>query len=216
MTDGLRIKNFIWDFDGMLFDTYPHTVAAFCEQQRRHGFLRDEAEVYALFKINLRVGFRHYGLTEEEIGEFYEIENDLSFEPLGVPYPRIPEILLLIAENGGRNYLYTHRDRVALQYLEIYGLTPLFADAITGEDGFPFKPAPDALEYMIKKNCLNKNETVMLGDRDIDIGAGQNAGLHTLLFDEDGRYGDLGETRRAANGDELLQAVKELLADCRR
>ena len=53
MTKGLRIKNFIWDFDGMLFDTYPHTVAAFCEQQRRHGFLRHEAEVYALFKINL-------------------------------------------------------------------------------------------------------------------------------------------------------------------
>ncbi len=216
MAEDLRIKNFIWDFDGMLFDTYPHTVAAFCEQQRRHGFLRDESEVYALFKINLRVGFRHYGLTEEEIREFYDIENDLSFEPLGVPYPRIPEILRYVTANGGRNYLYTHRDRVALKYLELYGLTPLFSGFVTGEDGFPFKPSPDALEHIVKEHGLIKNETVMLGDRDIDIGAGQNAGVYTLLFDEDGRYGDLGETRRAANEDALAQAVKELLADCRR
>ena len=24
----MRFKNFIWDFDGTLFDTYPHMVAA--------------------------------------------------------------------------------------------------------------------------------------------------------------------------------------------
>ena len=190
MAENLRIKNFIWDFDGMLFDTYPHTVAAFCEQQRRHGFLRDEAEVYALFKINLRVGFRHYGLTEEEIREFYDIENDLSFEPLGVPYPRIPEILRYVTANGGRNYLYTHRDRVALKYLELYGLTPLFSGFVTGEDGFPFKPAPDALNYLCDKHALDRAACVMIGDRDIDLDAGKNAGMACALFDPENFYPD--------------------------
>lgn len=206
-----HIKNFIWDFDGMLFDTYPHTEAAFCEVQRRRGILRDPEEVHRLFKINLRVAFEHYRLTEEEIREFYELENDLTFEPIGVPYPKIPEILRLIKDRGGRNYLYTHRDRVALQYFDIYGLTPLFSDAVTGEDGFPLKPAPDALEHIIKKNGLSKAETMMLGDRDIDIFAGQNAGIFTLLYDDEGRYGDLGETRRAGTQDELYAAVTELL-----
>ena len=28
----------------------------------------------------------------------------------------------------------------------------------------------------------------MVGDRDIDILAGQNAGMHTILFDPDGFY----------------------------
>ena len=194
----------------MLFDTYPHTEAAFCEQQRRRGFVRDPDEVHRLFKINLRVGFAHYGLTEEEIKEFYALENDLTLEPLGVPYPKIPEILQTIVERGDRNYLYTHRDRVALQYLDIYALTPLFSDFITGEDGFPFKPAPNALEHMIKKNGLAKSETLMLGDRDIDIFAGQNAGVYTLLYDDEGRYGDLGETRRARNQDALLAEIKAL------
>ena len=203
----LRIQNFIWDFDGMLFDTYPHTEAAFCEVQRRRGFVRDPDEVHRLFKINLRADFTHYGLTDEEILEFYALENDLSFAPIGVPYPKIPGILQMIVERGGRNYLYTHRDRVALQYLDIYALTPLFADFVTGEDGFPFKPAPDALEHIIKKNGLAKNETLMLGDRDIDIFAGRNAGVYTLLYDDEGRYGDLGETRRARTQDELFAEI---------
>ena len=191
----------------MLFDTYPHTEAAFCEVQRRRGFLRDPGEVHRLFKINLRVAFEYYGLTEEEVREFYELENDLSFEPYGVPYPRIPEILQTVVSRGGRNYLYTHRDRVALRYFDIYGLTPLFSDCVTGEDGFPYKPAPDALEHLIKKNGLAKNETLMLGDRDIDIGAGQNAGVYTLLYDDEGRYGDLGETARARTQEELFAQI---------
>ena len=198
----------------MLFDTYPHTEAAFCEQQRRRGFVRDPDEVHRLFKINLRVGFTHYGLSEEEIKEFYALENDLTLKPLGVPYPKIPAILQLITERGGRNYLYTHRDRVALQYLDIYGLTPLFADFVTGEDGFPWKPAPDALEHIIKKNGLKKDETVMLGDRDIDIYAGQNAGIYTLLYDDEGRYGELGETRRAGTQEELLAEINDLSFEC--
>ena len=214
MAGTLRIKNYIWDFDGMLFDTYPHTEAAFCEVQRRRGVLRDPDEVHRLFKINLRAGFTHYGLTEEEIAEFYALENDLTFAPIGVPYPKIPEILRLIAARGCKNYLYTHRDRVALQYLEIYGLTPLFADFVTGEDGFPYKPAPDALEHIIKKNGLTKACSMMLGDRDIDIFAGQNAGVYTLLYDDEGRYGDLGETRRARNQDELFAEIISLSVEC--
>ncbi len=210
----LRIQNFIWDFDGMLFDTYPHTEAAFCEVQRRRGFVRDPEEVHRLFKINLRAGFAHYALTEEEILEFYALENDLTFPPIGVPYPKIPEILQTIVDRGGRNYLYTHRDRVALQYLDIYALTPLFSDFVTGEDDFPYKPAPDALEHIIKKNGLHRAETMMLGDRDIDIFAGQNAGVYTLLYDDERRYGDLGETRRARTQEELLAEIISLSFEC--
>ena len=206
----MNILHFIWDFDGMLFDTYPHSVAAFCEQQRRHGTVRDPAEVLKLFKINLRVAFAEFRLSEEDVKEFFSIENDLSFPPAGVPYPRIPEILRLIVSRGGKNYLYTHRDRTALTYLENYGLRDLFADAVTEENGFPYKPAPDALEHLIKKHGLPEHRTLMLGDRDIDIGAGRNAGIPTLLYDDAGRYGDLGQTLRAATQDELYAAADAL------
>ncbi|MBR2411414.1 MAG: HAD-IA family hydrolase [Clostridia bacterium] len=178
------ITDFIWDFDGMLFDTYPHTTAVLCEYFRRHGREISPEEAFSKLKISIVEAFRFYNMPEEGKEEFYEIENDLDFLPRGVPYEGIPEILRLIKEKGGRNYIYTHRDCVAVKYLELYSLDGLFTDFITMENGFPYKPAPDALEFLIKKHDLDKDCCLMLGDRAIDCKAGLSAGIKALLFDE--------------------------------
>ena len=208
----MTVKNFVWDFDGMLFDTYPHTVAAFCECCRRFGIPAEKGEVYALMKVTIRHALRHYGFDEAMTAAFYEIENDLSFPPRGVPYPHVPAVLREIAAAGGKNYLYTHRDAVALQYLELYGLKNLFSGFITAEDGYPLKPAPDALSALTARCGMLKEETLMLGDRDIDIGAGVNAGVRTLLYDDEGRYPlPLGEDVKCTDGESLMRAVREML-----
>ncbi len=205
------MKHFIWDFDGMLFDTYPHTQEAFCETCRRYGVPFTEEEVFAQLKITVWDALRFYGFNEEMTAAFYAIENDLDFRPLGKPYPMIPQILAHIANGGGNNYLYTHRDAVALRYLERYSLDRFFADAVTRELGFPHKPAPDAIEYLAAKHGLAKDDCLMLGDRLIDVGSGHNAGVHTCLFDE---FGDLPEAPcdyRVHTTQELYDLVRELL-----
>lgn len=208
------IVNYIWDFDGMLFDTYPHTVAAFCEIMRQNGREIDPAEAYDLFKITMWHAFRHYGFTDEtEIRRFYELENDIDFPPVGKPFDGIPEILRHIASHGGRNFLYTHRDKVALEYFERYGLTDLFSGFVTSEDAFPNKPAPDALLHILKTYDLDPAQSMMLGDRDIDIGSGVNAGIPTLLFDNERRYADVGQTVTCRTTGELLDFVKRNLKD---
>ncbi len=178
------ITEFIWDFDGMLFDTYPHTTAALCEYFRRHGREISPEEAFSQLKISIRKAFQYFGMPEDGEKEFYEIEDDLDFLPIGVPYEGVPEMLKFIAEHGGRNYLFTHRDRVAIRYLDKYGLTPLFTDFVTREMDFPFKPAPDGIEYLLKKHSLRKDCCIMLGDREIDCLSGLNAGISALLFDE--------------------------------
>ena len=87
------MKHFIWDFDGMLFDTYPHTLAAFCETCRRFGVPFEEGEVFAHLKVTIWDALRYYGFNEEMTAAFYAIENDLDFLPRGKPYPMIPQIL---------------------------------------------------------------------------------------------------------------------------
>lgn len=178
------IKNYIWDFDGMLFDTYHHTTAAFCETYRRMGTELDKNEVFSNLKISLLHAYRVYETDEKTIEAFFEIENDLTFEPVAFAYEKIPEALKLIWENGGKNFLYTHRDKVAVEYLEKHSLSQYFEGFITRENNFPLKPAPDAIEYICAEYALKKDETMMLGDRLIDIGSGKNAGVHTCLFDE--------------------------------
>ncbi len=178
------IKNYIWDFDGMLFDTYPHTTAAFCETYKRKGVELDKNEVFSHLKISILHAYRVYSTDEKTIEAFYEIENDLTFEPTAFPYEKIPETLKFIYENGGKNFLYSHRDRVAVEYLEKHNLSRYFTGFITRENAFPLKPAPDAIEHICSEYSLKKEESMMLGDRLIDIGAGKNAGIHTCLFDE--------------------------------
>ncbi|OPZ70716.1 MAG: Primosomal protein N' [Firmicutes bacterium ADurb.Bin456] len=71
-------------------------------------------------------------------------------------------------------------------------LTPqmidLFRDFITYEAGFPDKPAPDALNWIIDLHRLDRRECVMIGDRIIDAQAGRNAGIAGALFDPDGFF----------------------------
>ena len=73
---------------------------------------------------------------------------------------------------------------MAVQYLDLYGLTPLFTDFVTREMDFPFKPHPAAVNYLLEKHRLDKDSCLMLGDRTIDCGSGLNAGIKALLFDE--------------------------------
>ena len=205
------MKHFIWDFDGMLFDTYPHTLEAFCEACRRFGVPFERDEVFAHLKVTVWDALRFYGFDKAMTAAFYEIENDLDFLPRGKPYPMIPHILEHIVNNGGKNYLYTHRDRVAVRYLEVYGLEKYFTDAVTRENDFPLKPAPDAIEYLIEKHHIDKADCLMLGDRLIDIGSGINAGVHTCLFDE---FGDLPPAAcdyRCRSTEELYELVQRMI-----
>ena len=102
-------------------------------------------------------------------------------EPRVVPFPDAREVLAAIVKNGGRNYLYTHRNETAMRYLEDAGFTELFADFVTAEEGFPSKPAPDAVLALIARNGLDPADCIMVGDREIDGMSGKNAGIAGAL-----------------------------------
>ena len=85
-------------------------------------------------------------------------------------------------------HLYTHRSRTALDYLAQYLDLSVLGEAVTREDGYPGKPAPDALKAMAEKLKASPANCLMVGDRDIDVQAGLNAGMQGCLFDPDGHY----------------------------
>ena len=181
------LKNYIWDFDGMLFDSYPHITRAFMQMMEDYGQHADYDEAKALFEVNFSVAFEHYGTTEEQKALFRKYEHDYLFEPFAVPFENTVYTLKKIVENGGRNYLYTHRGESVYYYLKKYGIYELFSDYVTSENGFPAKPAPDAVEYIVKNNSLIKSETVMIGDREIDVMSGKNAGVFGCLYSKNSK-----------------------------
>lgn len=181
-----KYDNFIWDFDGTLFDSYPHTAAALTQALADNGKRIDANEAEKLLRITVGTAVRHYGLTDEEYKQFYAYELTDNFEPVIKIYDGVEDAMNRVLKRGGKHFLFTHRDKKALELLGKQGILGLFTEVITVENGFPYKPAPDAIEYLVKEHSLDKDKTVMIGDREIDIGSGINAGVHTLFFDEFG------------------------------
>ena len=181
---------FFWDYDGTLFDTYPSIVRAYQKGLKDLGVEIDYEELYALTKVSLghtaKVLEKQHEVSAEKIMENYRLyAHDEGYDAV-LPYNGAKELLEAVVAHGGRNYVYTHRDMSGIRMLKHHGLLELFEDYITSEDDFPKKPEPDALKHLLTKHKLDVSRCVMLGDREIDVQAGKNAGMAGVLFDPEG------------------------------
>jgi len=190
----MKYTHYIWDFDGTICDSYHHGAQAFLEALRRDGRkdLPPLEEVFLWLQIRWDTTKEHYGMSDEAYAMYWQLETDFSTAPTPTLLPHIRETLEAIVAQGGKNYLYTLRDHVAVEFLQQEGLYPLFTECVTHENGFPPKPSPDAVRYLMEKYQLDPAQTIMIGDRDIDgqcgILAGTNGCLMTYL--EKNAYGE--------------------------
>ncbi|WP_291579647.1 HAD-IA family hydrolase [Clostridium sp. UBA6640] len=179
-------KHIIWDFDGTLFDSYRYMVNSFQRALQDDGIEESYQNILESMKISVTNAINHYKkvykINDEMIKRFCRYEKEINYE-LVKPYEHVQNICRMIYYSGRKNYLFTHRDKSALAYLEYYDLLECFCDFITEENKFLKKPKPDAIIYIIEKYNLKKEEVLMIGDRDIDIIAARNAGVDSCIFD---------------------------------
>lgn len=177
------MQNYIWDFDGMLFDSYPHITSAFLKALSEFGKDADYDEAKALLEITFADAFEHYDVTEEEKEVFRKHEHNYLLKPIAVPFENTYRTLEKLFNDGKKHYLYTHRGHETSQfYLEKYGMAKFFTAFVDSSMKFPSKPAPDAVNYICDTYNLDRSETVMIGDREIDVLSGKNAGTYGCLF----------------------------------
>ena len=179
------MRLFIWDFDGTLMDTYPVTFAAHLRLALADlGHELSHEEVMVQLMDNLPNAIRYYAekfdLPElPALYKFYEAQGPIAPPPV---FPQVKEVLARIRGLGGVNCIFTHRRASIYPMLELGGLRQEFAEIITPDDVPPFavKPAPDTVLYLMEKYGGAPETTVMVGDRECDLGSGRNAGCHTL------------------------------------
>ncbi len=207
------IRHLFWDFDGTLYDSYPKLLSSVLLglEELGYGGVFDPQDVLKWIKVNVYHGVK-------VCAQKLDIPVDTLFaayhrhhlqEGDFIPYAGLAECLSTLSNAGYRHYLYTHRDYGAVVQLEKDGLWPLFTDAVTKEDGFASKPAPDALKALMKRNGLKPSECAMVGDRDIDIDAGHNACMSSFLFDPEGFYAGYPAELQAKSMDELCRKIME-------
>ena len=186
-------KAYIWDLDGTLLDSYDVIVESLHLAFQKFGIdlTRDEIHQFA-------ITFSSSALIEKEAGErgldpklLYDSYAHFSREKYGLikTMPNAYMILDSLRERGARHYVFTHRGKTTLPVLRMLGMDHFFGDVLTSQSGFPRKPAPDAINYLLNKHGFSKEDACYVGDRTLDMESAKNAGIAGVLYLPEGSRG---------------------------
>ncbi len=86
-----------------------------------------------------------------------------------------------ISNQDGRHFFWFLIEIIrSWKFLEKTSIAAYFTEVVTSNSGFKRKPDPESMIYLREKYQINSG--LVIGDRPIDIEAGQAAGLDTHLF----------------------------------
>ncbi|ELK48541.1 HAD-IA family hydrolase [Halobacillus sp. BAB-2008] len=180
-------KHIIWDFDGTLFDTYPWMARAFKETLESRGIDEPAETIEGHMRVSASTAYKHYeqkyGIDEDFLAAYNKKRSEAEMEH-SKPYEEIEAVCTYIAASGRKNYLFTHKGITAVELLQKAGIADCFTECITAERGFARKPSPDAIHHLIEKHRMKPEQTIMIGDRDLDLLSGKHAGISACYFSE--------------------------------
>ena len=184
----MKTYNYILlDWDGNIAHTLTLWPDALDEVLRKRGYTLTRQQL-----IESTWGFvayvtEHTDIFIAEAAKAMDEANEMvvSRSPDVELFPHVPEVLRELSENGKHLALITTSERrMVTPVLEKYGIAELFEAIITDDDieKVERKPHPKALLRALERMGGIPDEAIMVGDRDKDIVAGQNAGTDTALF----------------------------------
>ena len=184
-----NISHFIWDFDGTLLDTYPVVIEDIQKALQDFGYYADGNVLMEklLNTVDFTISYcaQLFKIDKDALYRAYLKHQNISNATLNaLPMEGVQEALAAIQNRGGANYVFTHRPLDAtMAFLNKYDLTKYFTDFIAPHTpGFVRKPAPDAIWYLMKKHGIKQTNAVMIGDRELDLASGKNAGIGTMHY----------------------------------
>lgn len=200
----------IWDFDGTLVDTYPEIARAVNAALATFGKTATLERVTELACISLDYCLselsKEFAIAKEVLDEQFALCYATVKPEEQKPFPNVVDVCNKVQELDGQNFIVTHRRRKSLNVLlEGHQMLPYFTDIVAGDDGFPRKPDPSAILHLINKHQLWLDKILVVGDRDLDIRAGQSAGVKTCLFRAS--FPDLSPDFRIDDFSELLNLL---------
>jgi len=180
-----RIEAFIFDLDGTLVDALPDIRANANRALRALGYD---------FQLTLDETRPHVGggaqklaasvlgkpLDDPDTMALYHAFADIYARhpaEFSKPFPGVMQVLRTLRERGIPMAVVTAKPAKArIKVLDALGISPFLAHALSPEDGFAKKPAPDMLLECCRVMGVPADRTAMVGDTRFDIEAGLNAG----------------------------------------
>ena len=183
----MRYDNIIWDFDGTLFDTYPAMCRDLRQVMAGLGVRTELEDLLVRFTVSrdtvLEWCGERAGLPAGEIDRVYRAWVAEHGQPEAHPFPHVREFLAQFQAAGGKNFVFTHRSGSVHDYLAGEDLTKYFTDVVSAGTTYARKPDPAGNNYLIGTHGLDRDRTLAVGDRELDVLAAKNAGIHACLVD---------------------------------
>lgn len=182
------IKGIIFDLDGTLLDTMKDLATACNETMKEYGF-----NTFSVEEISLKVGNGNRKLIERCLPEGRLDLLDEAVDKFCKHYEKcylddtvaFDGIIELLNELENRNIKVSVNTNKFNQFCEnlLKDKIPefVFFRIIGSRDNIPNKPDPYSANEIIDDLGVSKNEMLYVGDSDVDIKTGKNAGIKTVF-----------------------------------
>jgi HAD hydrolase, family IA, variant 1 len=178
----MKVKAVIFDLDGTLLNTLTDLSASVNYTLERFGFpLRSEREVRSYLGNGIRALVEKSlpdkkDMTDECLKvfkDYYDIHKDDNT----APYDGIVDMLRSVKAAGLKTAIVSNKYDAAVQYLKDVTFSGLIDFAVGEGNGIAAKPAPDGVWLALKKLNAVKEESVYVGDSEVDLMTAENSGL---------------------------------------
>lgn len=184
-------KLIIFDLDGTLLNTIADLGEACNHALQLHGYPVREADEYPhlvgngvnkLIERALPEGHKDQDTVLRLKPDFIAYYNDHNCVHT-TPYASLPELLIRLKEKGVLLAIASNKYHEATEALAKHYFEGLF-DVVLGErPGVERKPDPQIVEDIfsaLKTQAISKDETLYVGDSDVDMQTAHNAGITSI------------------------------------
>lgn len=177
----------VFDLDGTILNTIEDLAGAgnaVCERHEWPTFSVDEYKRKVgngMAKLVAR--FMPEGLADSDPALYEKVLAEFRAyygahkEDHTAPYPGIPELLDDLAHAGVQMGVLTNKDHVSAQPLLKQHFGDRFAYVQGKQDAYPAKPEAPATLHVLEMLGADPAHTLYVGDSDVDVYTGHNAGL---------------------------------------
>lgn len=175
----------VFDLDGTVLDTLDDLALAFNAARAHAGLKPQDKECFRRWVVNgsrrtIELSTEGETADREEMLSFFReyylehcLENTYEYEG-------ITELLTELKASGVHTAVYTNKPDNAAQKLIKARFDGLFDITRGQREGLPIKPDPGILISIMSDFGVKASETVYIGDSEVDIMTGKNAGVRTI------------------------------------
>jgi len=179
-----NIKHICFDLDGTLIDSFKTIYLATVSTLQKLKIKESIGENLFREKIGMHFVdiFEDMNIPVRSFDEFIIIYKNLYFDYItdSALYPNLIDTLIYLkSKNIKISLLTTKGQDQADKIIDHFGLRDYFDFVMGRRENIPNKPSPEPLNFICNNLNIKTDETIFVGDSEVDMQCGKNANAKT-------------------------------------